>query len=991
MASLLSSFFKSDRQSTPGPKSRQSLHTRRPPSTTASQLSPAAENPANQPIQEPQKPISAIPPVFDDFEACLTYIREYKLDPADSSHEEQWSFAWNSNLEGHYNPVSMGGRPYDGVHRITAWEDTNLCAAWIDELEKLLIFAGLFSGVVTAFVIQSYQILQEDPNEVSARMLTQIATQLGNPSAQALTPLQISPPFSPPRWAVIVNIVWVISVSLSLIAALAGILCMQWIREFRRETNLSAKDKLSLRQLRYDGLQRWHVPTIMTALPVMLQLALLLFFAGLLQFMWNLHVGLAISLLVVLGPVIVFYFASTFAPAAQFWYGKQWFMGPQCPYKSPQAWVALKCTVYFAAFVVACVRVCRRGASLLREKRFGVGIPVDPEQGLHAVDPQGKVDTAATAVTPVFGVPAAAVVQQPDRSQSIPAITVYPPSSGSPSTASYTTAASSVGDVSDRPSLSEDSNQAQEATSKVLANPSSLVDTPDRKASDLSAFHSSHFSLHAASPTSGTPVISNSAVHMAIPSTTASVTTSPAKSVVAQGNNLSSADPTKSQPNADASLPTNVQVPQTGVSQNNSPTTLAVQNVTNSQGRSSTLKPRRYLEGQTIQSWNEYDTQWRRYRHDHNSANEFRDLAKTLNWIISAQSPHAYDIRFVIFALYTASLSDPDAAIPVLEHLRNRHVPEKEVIVPCLIGLLKHLSREVDPTDPTLANVNLPTLKSDMILACSMMYFPQDNETKEVFINSFLELCIRVLNAPVALGLWDVHDVHDPDTEACNLFSYFDHTFRPHTERFDLIHSNVLEQLIHLVTSRPILDHTTKKLNLAFELFFWAVRQVAIKKLKDEDAMELSKAIMSASQHLEGWMTEKMQGLTKGDSEGFETLLECVAWVLGAFAYISPLAKESDGVVSEWTNDEAPEHKLIKTSLFIFMTGTVLQKSTTLGYKVGHYLPDAWGRPQHQTSDTETGMKSLRTLIYHFGLREWAKEFVFAVEYLKLDLRNNHM
>jgi hypothetical protein len=402
---------------------------------------------------------------------------------------------------------------------------------------------------------------------------------------------------------------------------------------------------------------------------------------------------------------------------------------------------------------------------------------------------------------------------------------------------------------------------------------------------------------------------------------------------------------------------------------------------------------RRHVEGRTIQSWNEYDTQWRRYRHIHNSANEFLDLAKALNWVINAQSPQADDIRFVIFALYHASLPDPDVAIPVLEHLRNHHVPENEVIIPCLIGLLKHLSREVDFTDPTLANFKLPTLKSDMILACSTRYFPQDHDAQSDFIDSCLELCIRVLNAPVALGLWDVRDVHDPDTEACNLFSYFHHTFRPHVERFHLsersptlfltcilnnplpVGPTVLEQLIHLATSRPVLDHTTKKLNLPFELFFLAVKQVAAKQDNDEYAVELSDAIMSACHHLEGWMTERRQGLDKGDSEGLETLLECAAWVLGAFGLISSIAEESDSVVSGWKK-EAPAQNLLKTSLFIFMTGTVLQKSTTLEYEVGVYLPDPWGQPTHYTSDTERCMKCLHALIKQFRLEEWAKKFV---------------
>lgn len=197
----------------------------------------------------------------------------------------------------------------------------------------------------------------------------------------------------------------------------------------------------------------------------------------------------------------------------------------------------------------------------------------------------------------------------------------------------------------------------------------------------------------------------------------------------------------------------------------------------------------------------------------------------------------------------------------------------------------------------------------------------------------------------------------------------------------------MLEQLIHLVTSRPLLDHTTKKLNLPFELFFLAVKRVAVKQKNDEDAAELSEAIMSACHHLEVWMTERRQGLDKGDSEGLETLFECVAWVLGALGFISTIAEESDRVVSGWTIKEAPVQNLIKTSLFIFMTGTVLQKSTTLGYEVGFYLPDTWGQPTHYRSDTERCMKFLRALIKQFGLKKWVlKEFVFALEYLKLDL-----
>ena len=84
---LLSGLFTSSRPSALGSASGESLPTRRPLSTVAPLTSPAAETLPNVSIQEPQKPISAIPSAFDDFEHCLSYLREYKSDPASSSRE----------------------------------------------------------------------------------------------------------------------------------------------------------------------------------------------------------------------------------------------------------------------------------------------------------------------------------------------------------------------------------------------------------------------------------------------------------------------------------------------------------------------------------------------------------------------------------------------------------------------------------------------------------------------------------------------------------------------------------------------------------------------------------------------------------------------------------------------------------------------------------------------------------------------------------------
>ncbi|PFH46085.1 hypothetical protein AMATHDRAFT_156374 [Amanita thiersii Skay4041] len=56
--------------------------------------------------------------------------------------------------------------------------DKAICDAWKDDIEKLLIFAALFSATVTAFTVESYQWLQEDYTQTSALLLAQISLQV---------------------------------------------------------------------------------------------------------------------------------------------------------------------------------------------------------------------------------------------------------------------------------------------------------------------------------------------------------------------------------------------------------------------------------------------------------------------------------------------------------------------------------------------------------------------------------------------------------------------------------------------------------------------------------------------------------------------------------------------------------------------------------------------------------------------------------------------
>ncbi|EIN09984.1 hypothetical protein PUNSTDRAFT_40355, partial [Punctularia strigosozonata HHB-11173 SS5] len=103
-----------------------------------------------------------------------------------------------------------------------------------EEIDSLL--AGLFSAVLTAFIIESYKFLQRDPDDTTAALLLQISLQLSSFSVNgsfmdSTHPIKAQlPPLQMPRGAVRINTFWFSSLVLSLISALVCILLKQWLR-----------------------------------------------------------------------------------------------------------------------------------------------------------------------------------------------------------------------------------------------------------------------------------------------------------------------------------------------------------------------------------------------------------------------------------------------------------------------------------------------------------------------------------------------------------------------------------------------------------------------------------------------------------------------------------------------------------------------------------------------------------------------------------------
>ncbi|KAK0186770.1 hypothetical protein F5146DRAFT_1143164 [Armillaria mellea] len=204
--------------------------------------------------------------------------------------------------------------------------DANTLAEWRDTIDVLLVFAGLFSAVLTTFVVQTSQNMQPDYNEASMFLLFEILKGAASNSTQISIPSSPTAFFSPSHSDEWLNSLWFVSLTLSLITALVAVLVKQWLHQYIAiVSDSSARDRARIRHLRYAGLQTWQVPMIIGLLPVLLHVSLALFFAGLIVFMFSLGMKAAWLVLIIGAATYIAYSIALILPLVH----------PYCPYKVP--------------------------------------------------------------------------------------------------------------------------------------------------------------------------------------------------------------------------------------------------------------------------------------------------------------------------------------------------------------------------------------------------------------------------------------------------------------------------------------------------------------------------------------------------------------------------------------------------------------------------------------------------------------------------------
>ncbi|CAE6434554.1 unnamed protein product [Rhizoctonia solani] len=195
--------------------------------------------------------------------------------------------------------------------------DEELVGGWNQSLDVLLVFAALSSAIVSAFIIESSHLLQEDPADVSAQTLLVISQTLmtlaNNTQSAGLIPTPTDTPFSPSRSAVAVNALWYLSLALSVSTSFLAILAKEWCHSFMTGRTGHPCLQARRRQRKWTMIEHWKMRELILVLPSLMHLSLLLFAIGLCIYVWDINPTVAIPVICVCGLVVGFYIWSSLA------------------------------------------------------------------------------------------------------------------------------------------------------------------------------------------------------------------------------------------------------------------------------------------------------------------------------------------------------------------------------------------------------------------------------------------------------------------------------------------------------------------------------------------------------------------------------------------------------------------------------------------------------------------------------------------------------
>ncbi|KAH8989057.1 hypothetical protein EDB92DRAFT_892653 [Lactarius akahatsu] len=205
-----------------------------------------------------------------------------------------------------------------------------------DNMDGVLIFAGLFSAALTSFIIDRIQGLQVDPaqqmvyyQQQNVALLAQISQQISSIAPHVSIPSSLPPPypdFAPSSSDVRVNAYWFMSLVFSLSAALLATLVQQWVRNYMHVFQQYSHPLKSarLRQYLYEGAEGWYMPVVAEFVPGLVHMSLFLFFLGLGESLFTANTTVGVTTTIPIAVCSLLYIFSIFAPV----------LYPQSPFRN---------------------------------------------------------------------------------------------------------------------------------------------------------------------------------------------------------------------------------------------------------------------------------------------------------------------------------------------------------------------------------------------------------------------------------------------------------------------------------------------------------------------------------------------------------------------------------------------------------------------------------------------------------------------------------
>ena len=217
---------------------------------------------------------------------------------------------------------------------------------------------GLFSATVATFIVESLQNLSPDSSKTTNALLTQISQQLFNISNG--TPLtsvvaQSGQPFTPTASAIRVNVLWFLSLILSLTCALSATLIQQWARRYQELTQRhgATHRRGRMRAYIHDGITRFEMVRVVATMPTLLHISVFFFFAGIADFLFPIYPTVAYTTLCCIMAFALAYAVLTVLPNIYL----------NCPYRTPLSNITWRISQFSAVIFLQTILRIRKSFS----------------------------------------------------------------------------------------------------------------------------------------------------------------------------------------------------------------------------------------------------------------------------------------------------------------------------------------------------------------------------------------------------------------------------------------------------------------------------------------------------------------------------------------------------------------------------------------------------------------------------------------------------